>query len=105
MNVFLAGINKSKYLMLVPTNKSKEKYVELQSNIKDLIRLITKNSDDYDEKYMTIKFNSDDELSLNKTIEIHSMIIVRAVFHKITNITLSFSDECINYEKHKNVIL
>ena len=54
---------------------------------------------------MTIKFNSDDELSLNKTIEIHSMIIVRAVFHKITNITLSFSDECINYEKYKNVIL
>ena len=32
------------------------------------IRLITKNSDDYDEKYMKIKFNSDDESPLNKTI-------------------------------------
>ena len=31
---------------------------------------------------MKIKFNSDDELPLNKTIEIPSMIIVvRAVFH------------------------
>ena len=32
---------------------------------------------------MTIKFNSDDELPLNKTIEVPSMIIVvRAVFHE-----------------------
>ena len=28
-------------------------------------RSITKNSDDCDEKYMKIKFNSDDELPLN----------------------------------------
>ena len=48
-----------------------------------MIRLITKNSDDYDEKYMKIKFNSDDELPLNKTIETPSMIIiVRTVFHE-----------------------
>ena len=33
---------------------------------------------------MEIKFNSDDELPLNKTIELCSMIIVeRAVFHEI----------------------
>ena len=56
-------------------------------------------------KNMTIRFNSDDELPLNKRIEIHNMIIVRAVFHKITNMTLSFSHECINYEKYKNVTL
>ena len=32
---------------------------------------------------MKIKFNSDDELSLNKTIEIPGMIIVaRAAFHE-----------------------
>ena len=32
---------------------------------------------------MKIKFNSDDELTLNKTIEIPSFIIfVRAVFHE-----------------------
>ena len=36
-----------------------------------------------DEKYMKIKFYSDDELPLNKTIEIPKMIIVvRAVFHE-----------------------
>ena len=31
---------------------------------------MTKNSVDYDEKYMKIKFNSDDQLPLNKMIEI-----------------------------------
>ena len=43
---------------------------ELPSKIRDLISSITKNSDDYDEKYMKIEFNSNDELLLNKTIEI-----------------------------------
>ena len=44
--------------MLVPTNENKEivkKYEELWSKIKDLIRTITKNFDDYDEKYTKIK--------------------------------------------------
>ena len=71
--------------MLVPTNESKKekKYEELWSKIKYLIRSITKNSDDYDEKYMKIKFDSDNDLLLNKKIEIPSMIIViRAVFHE-----------------------
>ena len=60
----------------------KKQYEELWIKIKDLIRS-TKNSDDYGEKYMKIKFNSDDELPLNKTIGIHTMtIVVRAVFHE-----------------------
>ena len=44
---------------------------------------VTKNSDDYDynEKYMKIKLNSDDELPLNKTVEIPTKTIVaRAIF-------------------------
>ena len=49
----------------------------------DLISSITKNSDDYDEKYMKIKFNLDDELPLNKMVEIPSMaIVVRAIFYE-----------------------
>ena len=47
----------------------------------DLIRSTTKTSDDYDEKYIKIKYNLDDELSLNKMIEFSNMIIaVRAIF-------------------------
>ena len=75
-------------------NESKEKikkYEELWSKIRDLIRPITKNSDDCDEKYMKIKFNSDNELLLSKTIEIPSMtIVVRATFYERTNIIHKF---------------
>ena len=48
----------------------KKKYEELRIKIRDWIRSITKNVDDYDEKYMKIKFNSDDNLPLSKIIEI-----------------------------------
>ena len=74
LNLYFEEINKTKCLTLVPINESKEK-------IRYLIRSIIKNSDDYDEKYMKNKFNSDDELPLNKTIEIPTMtIVVRAIF-------------------------
>ena len=67
-------------MTLVPTNESKE---ELWSKIRDSISSITKDSDDYDEKYIKIEFDSDNKFPLNKTIEIRHMIItVRAVFHK-----------------------
>ena len=84
VNGYFEETNGNKYLTLVPTNESKEKikkYGELWSKITELIRSITKNSDGYDERYMKIKFNSDDELPLNNTIEISIMtIVVRAVF-------------------------
>ena len=41
--------------------KQWKKYKELWSKIRDLIRSITNNTDDYDEKYVKIKFNSDDD--------------------------------------------
>ena len=51
--------------------RNNEKYKELWSQIKDQIRTITKNSNDYDEKFMKIKFNWDDDLPLNETLELH----------------------------------
>ena len=59
VNGYFEKINGSKYLTLVPTNESKEKikYEELWSKIRHLTRSMTKKSDDYDEKYMKIKFN------------------------------------------------
>ena len=48
-----------------------------------MIRLVTKNLDDYDKKNMKIKFSSGNELLLNKAIEIPTLtIVVRAVFHE-----------------------
>ena len=52
-----------------------------------------KNSDDYDEKYMKITFNSDNKLPLHKTIEMPSMIIV---FHENNKYYPQvFLDECL----------
>ena len=53
-----------------------QKLEKLWIKIRDLIKSITKNSDVCDEKYVKIKFNSDDELPVNKTIEIPIMVIV-----------------------------
>ena len=57
-----------------------KKYQELLIKIRDLIRLITNNSDDYDEKFTKIKINSNDDLPLNKTLERHN-IVASSVFH------------------------
>ena len=59
---------------------------------------ITKHSDDYDEQYMKIKFNSDDELPLNKTIESPTITIaVRAVFQENNkNYPQVSFDECLD---------
>ena len=64
VNGFFEENNGNKYLSVVPTNESKgkiKKYEELWIKFRDLIRSITKSSDDYDEKYIKTKFNSDDE--------------------------------------------
>ena len=77
--------------------KKIKRYEELWSKIRDLVRSITKNSDEYHEKYMKIKFNSDDELHLSKTTKISSMkIVVRAVPHENNKyFPQVFLDECL----------
>ena len=58
--------------------KTYNKYEEMWSKIRDLIRSITNNSDDdYDEKYMKSKFNSDKDLPRNK------MLLLDLYFMKI----------------------
>ena len=44
-------------------NKNHTKYEKLWSNVRNLISSITKNSYDYDKKYMKINIDSDDKLS------------------------------------------
>ena len=47
------------------------------------MRSITKNLHDYDKKHMKMKFGSNDDLPLNKTIEICNVtIVVRTVFYE-----------------------
>ena len=52
-------------IMVMRANKKIKKYEELWIKIRDLIRSIPKNSDDYDEQDIWIKFNLDNDLPLN----------------------------------------
>ena len=52
------------------------------------IRSISNNSGSYDAKRLKVKFDSDNDLPLKKTLELHNMIIVvRSVFN--------FLDACL----------
>ena len=87
-------------MTLVPTDERKDTvkiYEELWNKIRDLIRSVNNNSDNYDEKYMKIKFNSEDDLPLKKTIELYNMVIVvRSVFHEDNKYyPQDFLDECL----------
>ena len=67
VNGYFEEINENKYLTLNSTNENKERfkiYEELWSKIRCFIRSGTKRSNDYDERYMEIKFNLDEELPL-----------------------------------------
>ena len=71
VNGYFEETNTNKYLTLVFVNDSKEKiekYKELWIKIRDLIRSITENVDGCDEEYIETRFNSDNELYLNKAI-------------------------------------
>ena len=58
-----------------------EKYTELWDKIKNLIEKIDNKSGEYGKDYMKIKFNSDDNLPLNKPLKLHMLkIIARSVF-------------------------
>ena len=62
-----------------------------------IVKSITKKWDDYNEKNIKTKFNSDDGLPLYKTIKIPTItIIVRAVFHENNKYYPQVSsDECL----------
>ena len=79
--------NGNKYLTFASGDKNKEvltKYTEPWDKIKYLIKTINwGKSGEYEKDYMKIKFNSDDDLPLNKTLKLHDLtIIVRSVFEE-----------------------
>ena len=76
---FIEKMNGNNSLTLISTDISiytLKLYKVLRNNIKDLIKEIINNADNYDEKNINIKFNSDDDLPLRKTLKLHNMVIV-----------------------------
>ena len=72
--------------------KKTKKLEKLWIKIKDLIKSITKNSFDYDydEKYIKIKFDSDDKLPLSEAVEIPTITVVVHFY----NYPQVFLDKC-----------
>ena len=64
-------------MILIPTDEIKDtlKMYEILSKIKNIIRSTSNNSDDFDEKRVKIKFHSDDDSFLNKTLKLQDIII------------------------------
>ena len=60
-----------------------EKYANVWNEIKSKIKAINGDECDYGKDYMKIKFNSDDDLPLNKPLKFHLMTItIRSVFEE-----------------------
>ena len=85
-NGFIEEKNGNKYLIFDSTDENKEllkKYNDVWNGIKNKIKEVSSGECDYEKDYMKIKFNSDDDLPLNKPLKFHNMTItIRSVFEE-----------------------
>ena len=80
-------IDGNKYLSFASTDKNKkvlEKHIKLWDKIKYHFQTINADkSGEYEKDYMKMKFDSDDDLRLNKILKLHMLtIIVRSFFEE-----------------------
>ena len=62
-------------------NELLKKYNYVWNGIRDKIKKLSSDENDYEKDYIKIKFNSDDNLQLNKLLKFYSMTItIRSVF-------------------------
>ena len=94
--------NRNKHLIFDDSVNEKsgllKKYIELWDKIKNEINLINGGKEiSYEKDYTQIKFNSDDNLPLNKPLKFYVMtIIVRFVFEEDNNFYPQiYLDECL----------
>ena len=83
---YIEEINENKYLIFDSIDENKEllkKYNDVFNGIRNKIKKISGDECDYEKDYMKIKFNSDDDLPLNKPLKFHLMTItIRSVFEE-----------------------
>ena len=78
-NGYIQEENENKYLIFDFLDENKEllkKYNNAFNGIMGKIKEINNDECDYEKDYMKIKFNSDDDLPLNKTLNYHNMTII-----------------------------
>ena len=85
-NGYIEEINENKYLIFDSIDENKEllkKYNDVFNGIRNKIKKISGDECDYEKDYTKIKFNSDDDLSLNKALKFHKFTItIRSVFEE-----------------------
>ena len=78
--------NGNKYLIFDSVDENNEllkKYNDVLNGIRDKIKEVSDSEYDYEKDYMKIKFNSDDNLPLNKPPKFHLMTItIRSAFEE-----------------------
>ena len=83
-NGYIEEKNGNKYLIFDSTDENKEplkKYSDVWNGIKNKIEEVSSGECNYEKDYMKIKFDSDVNLQLKKTLKFHNMtIIIRSVF-------------------------
>ena len=88
-------VDEDKYLIISSENGDiMQKYQEIFDGIKEIIKEINDYGQPlkYDDNYMKIKFNTDDNIPLYKIIYFPTIIIIiRSVTKKMINVILNFS--------------
>ena len=83
---YIEKIGVNKHLVFDSTDENEEllkKYNDVFHGVRDKIKKIKGDGCDYEKGYMKIKFNSDDDLSLNKKLKFHNITItIRSVFEE-----------------------
>ena len=78
------GVNKCLIFDFADKNKKLlKKYNDIWNGIKNKMEEVSIGKCDYEKDYIKIKFNSDDNLPLNKPLKFHNMTItIRSVFEE-----------------------
>ena len=98
---FIEEKDGDKFLNIALTDRNTKvlkEYAEVWSGIIDCIEKINDSkSGEYDKDYLTIKFNSDDDIPFNKQLNFPTItVIVRNIFEKGSKYYPQiFSDECL----------
>ena len=78
--------NGNRYLVFHSTDENKEmlkRYADVWNRIKKKIKAMNSGECHCEKDYVKIRFNSDDDLPLNKPLKFHAMtIIIRSVFEE-----------------------
>ena len=97
--IFDSSVNENKGLLKV--------YADVWDEIKNEIKAINSGKEnDYGKDYIKIKFDSDDDLPLNKPLKFHAMtIIIRSVFEEGGKLYLQVVlDDALMFQKELTII-